>query len=292
MKNIKKKSKQCRILLTVLLVILFVLPIWVYWSNISIQTTQISISSEKIPASFKGFKIVQVSDLHNAEFGENQSKLLRKVGDVSPDIIVITGDLIDSNKTDVEKAMEFITGAVKIAPVYYVTGNHEAWTDKYVKLEEEMTRANVVILRDKVITVEKDGDFIQLLGLDDPDFTIKGNVPGESAAMIDTKLKSMQIGNGQYTILLSHRPELFDVYAANRIDLILSGHAHGGQVRLPFIGGLVAPNQGLFPTYYEGVYEKKQTKMVVSRGLGNSIIPVRINNRPELVVITLASQQK
>ncbi|HHV08973.1 MAG TPA: metallophosphoesterase [Clostridiales bacterium] len=291
MKNIKKKSKQRRMVLTVLLVIIFALPIWVYWGNISIQTTQISINSEKIPESFKGFKIVQVSDLHNTEFGQNQSKLLRKVGDASPNIIVVTGDLIDSNNIDVEKAMDFITGAVRIAPVYYVTGNHEARTDKYVKLEEEMTRAGVIILKDKVITLGHDGDFIQLLGLDDPDFTMKGDTHGESAVMIDTKLKSMQIGNGQYTILLSHRPELFDVYVSNRMDLILSGHAHGGQIRLPFIGGLVAPNQGFFPTYSEGVYEKKQTKMVVSRGLGNSIIPVRINNRPELVVITLASQQ-
>ena len=291
MKNVKKKSKQRRIVLTVLLVILFALPIWVYRGNISIQTTQISINSEKIPASFKGFKIVQVSDLHNAEFGKNQSKLLRKVEDASPDIIVVTGDLIDSSNTDVEKAMDFITGAVKIAPVYYVTGNHEAWTDKYEQLEEEITRAGVVILKDKVITLEHDGDFIQLLGLDDPDFTMKGDTYGKSAAMIDTKLKSMQIRNDQYTILLSHRPELFDVYVANRIDLILSGHAHGGQIRLPFIGGLVAPNQGFFPTYSEGVYEKMQIKMVVSRGLGNSIISVRINNRPELVVITLVSQQ-
>lgn len=104
--------------------------------------------------------------------------------------------------------------------------------------------------------------------------------------MTDAKLKDLMDEN-QYTILLSHRPELFNVYAAHSIDLILSGHAHGGQVRLPFVGGLVAPNQGLFPKYDEGIYEIGPSKMVVSRGLGNSIFPVRINNRPELVVITL-----
>jgi len=105
--------------------------------------------------------------------------------------------------------------------------------------------------------------------------------------VMDAKLKALLIEDSTYTVLLSHRPELFDVYADNNIDLVLSGHAHGGQVRLPFIDGLAAPNQGLFPQYSEGVHENNRTKMVVSRGLGNSIFPIRINNRPELVVFTL-----
>lgn len=287
MKNINHKKH--RMIFTVLLISLFIFSIWVYWGNTSIQTTQISINSKKIPASFDGFKIVQVSDLHNAEFGYNQSKLLRAVRDASPDLIAVTGDLIDSSHTDVEKAMDFINGAIHIAPIYYVTGNHEAWTHEYAKLEKRMIESGVVILKDEGTTIKYGGDSIRLLGLNDPDFTIKGDMFGESAAMIGTKLKGMLDGNSGYTILLSHRPELFQVYAANSIDLVLSGHAHGGQVRLPFVGGLVAPNQGFFPKYSEGVYEKNQTKMIVSRGLGNSIIPVRINNRPELVVITLVS---
>ncbi len=287
----KPKRKKSRVVLTVLLAILAAFSIWVYWGNTSIQTTKISINSEKIPTSFNGFRIVQVSDLHNAEFGENQSKLLQTVKNISPDMIAVTGDLIDSSHTDVEKAMDFINGAVKIAPVYYVTGNHEAWTDKYAKLKEQMTKSGVIILSDQGITIKRDGSLIRLLGLNDPDFTIKHDMFGEDAAMINTKLKDMQkqSENGEYTILLSHRPELFDVYVDNSIDLVLSGHAHGGQIRLPFLGGLVAPNQGFFPKYTAGVYEKKQTKMVVSRGLGNSIAPVRINNCPELVVITLSS---
>ena len=287
----KPKRKKRRVVLTALLAILAAFSIWVYWGNTSIQTTKISINSEKIPTSFNGFRIVQVSDLHNAEFGENQSKLLQTVKNISPDMIAVTGDLIDSSHTDVEKAMDFINGAVKIAPVYYVTGNHEAWTDKYAKLKEQMTKSGVIILSDQGITIKRDGSLIRLLGLNDPDFTIKHDMFGEDAAMINTKLKDMQkqSENGEYTILLSHRPELFDVYVDNSIDLVLSGHAHGGQIRLPFLGGLVAPNQGFFPKYTAGVYEKKQTKMVVSRGLGNSIAPVRINNCPELVVITLSS---
>lgn len=287
MKNIK--SKKHRIMRMALLIILLASAIWVYWGNVSIQATHIGINSEKIPISFNGFRIVQVSDLHNAEFGDKQSKLLSAIKDASPDLIAVTGDLIDSRHTDVEKAMDFIDGAIDIAQVYYVTGNHEARTGEYTKLKERMIGSGVILLEDESATIQLGGDTILLLGLKDPDFS---NLFRESTAMIDTKLKDMKNGSGKYTILLSHRPELFEVYAANGIDLVLSGHAHGGQVRLPFVGGLVAPNQGFFPKYSAGVYETQQTKMIVSRGLGNSIIPVRINNRPELVVITFTSLQQ
>lgn len=285
MENIKKKKR--RVILSAIVLILMAFSVWVYWGNISIQTTQITVSSEKIPASFHGFTIVQISDLHNAEFGDNQNKLLGAVTDASPDLIAITGDLIDANHTDVAKAMEFINGAAAIAPVYYVTGNHEAQTNEYKALKQQMSNAGVIILNDETAAVERSGEFIRLLGLNDPNFAATGGAY-KSTAMIDKKLNGMMGTGKEYKILLSHRPELFDVYVDNNIDLVLSGHAHGGQVRLPFIGGLVAPNQGFFPKYCEGVYEKDQTRMIVSRGLGNSIVPVRINNRPELVVVKLA----
>jgi hypothetical protein len=239
--------------------------------------------------SFNGFRIVHVSDLHNAEFGANQSRLIGAVKDVSPDLIAITGDLIDSRHTDIEKAMDFINSAVRIAPVYYVTGNHEARTKEYAKLEAQMSEAGIVILKDEGTIIERGGDSIRLFGLNDPSFALEDNRLGDNAVIIDTKLKSIPSESNEYTILLSHRPELFDVYVTNSIDLVLSGHAHGGQVRLPFVGGLVVPNQGFFPVYSDGVYEKDQTRMVVSRGLGNSIAPVRVNNRPELVIVILAS---
>ncbi|MBA4533843.1 metallophosphoesterase [Brevibacillus halotolerans] len=288
MKNIKKEKRKK--ILTILLVSLFAFSGWVYWGNTAIQTTKININNEKIPESFDGFTIVQVSDLHNAEFGNNQSRLLNAIKAVSPDFIAVTGDLIDSNHTDVAKAMEFINGAIEIGPVYYVTGNHEARSDQYAKLKQQMLEAGVIMLEDEGTTIKREGASIRLFGLNDPNFTATDDAY-ESTAMVDTKLKAMLSKNNEYTILLSHRPELFDIYAENSIDMVLSGHAHGGQVRLPFIGGLVAPNQGFFPKYSEGVHEKEQTKMIVSRGLGNSIIPVRINNRPELVVITLDHKQ-
>lgn len=279
-----KKIKKNVMLYVVAFILIFC--IWLYWGNTFIQTTYVNINSDRIPAEFYGFTIVQVSDLHNSEFGSHQTRLLNAVKAASPDIITVTGDLIDSSHTNIEIAMEFIVGAVKIAPVYFVTGNHEAWSDQYEDLKQQMIDAGVIILNDESTAIQFNGNSIQLLGLNDPDFTATDDIY-ESAYMIDTKLKSMLKDTKEYTILLSHRPELFDVYSANNIDLILSGHAHGGQIRLPFIGGLIAPNQGFFPQYYEGVYKKEHTNMIVSRGLGNSIIPLRINNPPELVVITL-----
>jgi len=282
------KGKKRRTALIVFVILLIPFLIWIYWGNTSIQVTEIGIDSKKIPESFRGFRIVQVSDLHNTEFGESQSRLLSAIKNAAPDLIAVTGDLIDSRFTDMEIAMEFVHGVTEIAPVYYVTGNHEARTDEYSELVEQLVQAGVVILNDESIEIENGSEAIRLMGVNDPEFTAQGDAYVGNAYVMDAKLTAMLTEDSTYTILLSHRPELFDVYAYNNIDLVLSGHAHGGQVRLPFIGGLAAPNQGFFPQYSEGVYEKSRTKMVVSRGLGNSIFPIRINNHPELVVITLA----
>lgn len=281
------RSKKRRTVLIVVLAILAALFLWLQWGNTSLQTTHIRLQSTKIPISFNGFTIAQVSDLHNAEFGRGQHRLLDAIRKASPDLIAVTGDLIDAHHTDVGKAMEFINGAVRIAPVYYVTGNNEAETSAYAALQEQMIDAGVVLLRNTGIEIDHEGGSILLLGLDDPDFTTMGDSAQDSAVVVDAELKKIPRTGGRYTILLSHRPELLDVYAANGIDLVLSGHAHGGQIRLPFVGGLVAPDQGLFPRYTQGVYTEDQTSMVVSRGLGNSVFPLRINDRPELTVITL-----
>ena len=143
----------------------------------------------------------------------------------------------------------------------------------------------------QAVELERDGEKITLVGLSDPDFTVRSDIFGEVPAMVSTKLESLADTESSYTILLSHRPELFESYASSGIDLVLSGHAHGGQFRLPFIGGLVAPNQGLFPKDDAGLYTESSTQMVVSRGIGNSIIPVRFNNRPEIVVVELFAGQ-
>ena len=284
MKNEKKQSKYL-ILLLLIVGIFFI--IWTLWSNKALEVNEFTIASSRIPPAFSGFRIAQVSDLHNTEFGEGNATLLKMLSESQPDIIMITGDLIDVQHTDIEIALYFAEESVKIAPTYYVTGNHEASSSQYDTLKTELKDAGVTVLEDESVYLERDGETIVLLGLDDPNFTIKGDMFSEVPAMVSTKINNMLKQNTMYSILLSHRPELFETYVACGIDLVLSGHAHGGQFRLPFIGGLIAPNQGLFPRYDAGLFTDGNTNMIVSQGLGNSIIPIRFNNRPEIVLIEL-----
>lgn len=274
-------------MLCVIGTIFFILLIWTVWGNKALMVSTISISSSHIPAAFSGFRIAQVSDLHNSEFGKNNTELLKLLSESRPDIIAITGDLIDANHTDVGIALGFAQESVRIAPTYYATGNHEAASPQYDTLKAGLEEAGVIVLEDEAVSLERNGETITLLGLGDPDFTVKGDMFGETSAMVSTKLKNLDDGEGGYTILLSHRPELFETYVNCGIDLVFAGHAHGGQFRLPFISGLVAPNQGLFPQYDAGLYTDGSTSMVVSRGIGNSIIPFRFNNRPEIVLVEL-----
>ena len=284
------RRKILKIIVSFLFILAFLyMSIWILWGNTALMVNEIIISSGHIPSVFSSFRIAQVSDLHNAEFGEDNEKLLQMLSECDPDIIVITGDLVDANHTDIDVALAFADEAVKIAPTYYVTGNHEAVISRYDVLKSGLETAGVIVLEDEAISLERNGDSIILIGLSDPDATIKGDLFGEVPAMVSTKLRSLMEGNSGYTVLLSHRPELFETYVSNSIDLVLSGHAHGGQFRLPFVGGLIAPNQGLLPKYDAGLYTGCNTKMVVSRGIGNSIIPIRFNNRPEIVVVTLIS---
>ena len=273
--------------LCAIIAIFFVLPIWTIWGNTALTMNNMKISSSRIPAAFSGFRIAQVSDLHNAEFGKGNKKLLELLSESKPDIIVITGDLVDAGHTDIDVALDFAKGAVSVAPVYYVTGNHEASLSLYNELKTGLKTIGVVVLEDEKIQLNRDKEVITIIGLSDPNFTLKGDIFGEASAMVSTKLNSLTDDESIYTILLSHRPELFESYAHCNIDLVLSGHAHGGQFRLPFIGGLIAPDQGIFPKYDAGLFTNGSTNMIVSRGLGNSIIPIRFNNRPEVIITEL-----
>ena len=285
-----KKEKQRKCLILLFAVISIVLIIWTLWGNTALEVNEITVTSGRIPQVFSGFRIAQVSDLHNAEFGEDNVLLLQMLYKSNPDIIVITGDLVDSSRTDIDIALAFAGEAVKIAPAYYVTGNHEAAISRYDALKSGLETAGVIVLEDEAVSLEYQGESITLIGLSDPNATIKGDLFGEVPAMVSTKLRNLMDGDSGYTVLLSHRPELFETYVSSGVDLVLSGHAHGGQFRLPFVGGLAAPNQGLFPKYDAGLYTGGDTNMVVSRGIGNSIIPIRFNNRPEIVVVELLSK--
>ena len=285
MKKLSKKGVP----LIVSIALLVGLCVWTIWGNTALEINEYKIMSDKIPEAFSGFRIAQVSDLHNAEFGEDNEKLITMLSQTDPDIIVITGDLIDSRRTDVEIALKFAQQAVRIAPVYYVSGNHEARVMEYEELKKSLMDAGVTVLDNQKVEISREGENITLMGIDDPSFQ-ESYLFGDAEGVAKQAISDLKGESDGYTILLSHRPELFDVYVDAGIDLVFSGHAHGGQFRLPFIGGLVAPNQGFFPKYDAGQFAEENTTILVSRGVGNSIIPIRFNNRPEIVVVQLESQ--
>ena len=256
------------------------------WGNTAVELNRYTISVAELPEAFDGFRIAHISDLHNTEIGNNNEKLISKLKDADPDIIVITGDMIDSRNTDVDIALNFAKEAVEIAPCYYVSGNHEARVSEYSELKEGLTELNVTLLENSKVKIELCGEAITLAGVDDPSFSTD-YLFGDDESIMNGKLNELLGDEDGYTILLSHRPELFETYCRSKADLIFSGHAHGGQFRIPFIGGIAAPHQGLFPEYDSGLYVKGNTKMIVSRGVGNSIIPFRVNNRPEIILVEL-----
>ena len=274
--------KRRMMILIAAAVVLLALLIWTIWGNKALVTTELTVRSKALPESFDGFKIAQVSDLHNTEFGAGNEKLFALLREAEPDIIVITGDLIDSRHTDVDAAVIFVEGASEISPVYFVTGNHESRLD-FEDIAPRLSDAGAVLLRSEAVYLEHSGEHIMLAGIDDPAFVRTG---GEAAERAEAELELLPEPEG-FTILLAHRPDLVETYADWDADLVFSGHAHGGQVRLPLIGALYAPGQGFFPDYTAGLYQVNSTQMIVSRGLGNSLIPLRFNNRPELVIATL-----
>ena len=279
-------KKKRIIVFAVVVAFLLVLFVWSAWGNTLLELNTYTISSGRLPKAFDGYRIAHISDLHNTEMGKDNKKLLDMLREAKPDIIAITGDLIDSRNTDIEIALKFTGAAMEIAPCYYVTGNHEARVSEYDELKEGMIELGVAVLEDGCIELEQSGETITLLGVNDPSFQTD-YLFGDSKTVMQSKLQEIINEEETYTILLSHRPELFEVYRESKVDLVLSGHAHGGQFRLPFVGGLVAPNQGLFPKYDAGLYTEDNTNMIVSRGIGNSILPFRFNNRPEVILIEL-----
>ena len=206
-------------------------------------------------------------------YGINQSYLISRIKAAKPNIIVITGDLVDRNTADVDNAMAFVERAVEIAPVFYAD------------LMIRMGKVGVVELENGTYTIISGQGAITIAGIRDPAFDWSRS----SADTADAEIKKVLEGkdSSQVTILLSHRPELLKTYAANGLDLVLTGHAHGGQVRLPFVGPVYSPSQGLFPKLTSGLYREGETQMYVSRGIGNGIAPYRFNDGPELAVLIL-----
>ena len=259
------------------------LGLFFYWQNNGLMLNRMTYQGD-IPEAFDGYKILHLSDLQNKVYRGNQAPLLKKIRASEPDMIVFTGDLLDRHegRTDVDSAMAFIHEIKDIATVYFVSAKHEHQSGAWEELLERLVESGVTVLDNGKSIIEKDGDTITLIGLADK----KVN------QHFDKILHMLMAGQAEsFNILLSHRPELFETYVAENLDLVFSGHAHGGQFVIPVLRqGIFAPHQGFFPKYTEGMHEKDGTVMIVSRGLGNSGFPIRIFNRPELIEVTLTKK--
>lgn len=246
------------------------------WQNNTITVTEYVFKTEKA-GEFAGTRIVHVSDLHNKRFGKANIRSVSKIKSLNPNIIVISGDLVDSRHTDIPAALEFIRLISEIAPVYYTAGNHEhRFNDEQFKsLMEQIEEAGAIVLENETTLIVKNGEKLYISGLADGK-----NIPERATFLLSGTEDGL-------SILISHRPQFVSEYAEAGADLTFSGHAHGGQVHLPFIGGLIAPDQGLFPKYTEGMHYFGDSATVISRGMGNSLLPMRINNPPEIVVVDI-----
>ena len=262
-----------------------------YRSILMIETTEITVKDCKIPKAFSGYRILQISDLHEAQFGSEQEELLDRVKTIGADCVALTGDFVGGKDTDLKKILRFFRNLSSISFCCYVTGNHETRLDApdLERLLGGMTAYGIEVLRGKMVSVSRGEDSIQILGIDDPGF-INDEKYERDAQTVRDAIQSIPYDSSLFTLLLSHRPEVMGVYAELGIDLVLCGHTHGGQIRIPGIGAFYVPMQGWFPKYDCGMYQEGNTRMYISRGLGTSVVPFRLFNPPELVVITLENE--
>lgn len=265
----------------------------------NIECVSYEIKNKKIPTEFDEFKIVQISDLHNRNFGINNNILLDKIDSLKPDIICITGDLIDGCSDDFSVALKFIKDLSKRYKVYYIIGNHEqkAMFNKYKNIYKEYFKLlediNIVNLENEKIQINKGKSSINLYGLVVPykyyPYLFNKNYKNKKLdfTKFDVEKSLGKINNKEYNILLAHTPFFFKGYSGWGADLVLSGHVHGGIIRIPFKGGLLSPNREFFPEYDLGEYNIDSSTMIVSKGLGGSKTIPRINCTPEIVEIIL-----
>lgn len=281
----KRKSRPGRRGLRLLLALALVLlagGLFFYDQQNRIQTETITAASDRLPAGFDGYRIVQISDLHGKEFGEDNHILLEKTAELEPDLIAITGDVIDD--PDQMGILEPLArGLAAIAPTFYVTGNHEWAIREAATVKSLMEEYGVTVLSNEYLKLERGGDTIVLAGIDDPNGPYDQKTPEELSGEIHAAL------GDPYVLLLAHRNEYYQVYGQCGFDLTLCGHVHGGLIRLPFTDGLIDnTRRRLFPTHTAGLYPLDGGgTLMVSRGLGNGGISFRLFNRPHLPVIVL-----
>ena len=271
-----------------LLILLAVGWCFLQWQLWGIQVTVTQVGVHGLPDGFEGLRIVQISDLHGHEYGQDSEALLALVAQQAPEFIVVTGDLIDQ-ESHLAMVPALARGLAAIAPTYYVTGNHEWAVGGVPRLKGILTECGVTVLSNQYVTLERNGDSLVLAGVDDPNGYADQKTPEELYGEIQREAGDL------CTILLAHRNDRFDQYAAAGYDLVISGHAHGGIVRLPFTDGLLGTYRKLFPTWTAGVYTLGDSTLFVSRGLGNNTVPIhgfRLFNRPDLAVLELTGEER
>ncbi|MBQ9122965.1 MAG: metallophosphoesterase [Lachnospiraceae bacterium] len=268
--------KRFKKIILLLLGMIFIL-ILILGFNTSLEVTNYTYKNTKIPDSFHGYKIAFISDLHHENFGENQSTLLEAIISQSPDIVVMTGDIVDEDHTDMKPVEDLLKGLSQKYPIYYVSGNHDicaAAAKQYQALQSLFETYGVIDLDDKQVSLEKNEETIRMTG------SMWRSIYVEDY---------LELADPSYfNILLYHGSDIFDYVAPFGYDLVLSGHTHGGIIRLPFIGGLITNTRDFMPSYAGGAYKQGISTLISSRGLGDAIIP-RFNNRPELVIVTLVN---
>ncbi len=256
---------------------------WQMW-GVEVTHTQVAVSG--LPQGFVGMRMVHLSDLHGHVYGENHQDLLRRVAEQKPELIALTGDVIDqASQRGILPALA--QGLSAIAPTYFVTGNHEWAVGDVGRTKGILEENGVTVLSNQYTLLERNGDQVVLAGVDDPNGYADQKTPGELYQEIAAAHP------GLCTILLAHRNNLFDQYAACGYDLILAGHAHGGIVRLPFTDGMFGPGRQMFPTWTAGVYTLGESTLFATRGLGNNTTPIpgfRLFNQPEIAVLELVAQ--
>ena len=271
-----------------LLILLAVGWCFLQWQLWGIQVTVTRVGVHGLPDGLEGLRIVQISDLHGHEYGQDSEALLALVAQQVPEFIVVTGDLIDQ-ESHLAMVPALARGLAAIAPTYYVTGNHEWAVGGVPRLKGILTECGVTVLSNQYVTLERNGDSLVLAGVDDPNGYADQKTPEELYGEIQREAGDL------CTILLAHRNDRFDQYAAAGYDLVISGHAHGGIVRLPFTDGLLGTDRKLFPTWTAGVYTLGDSTLFVSRGLGNNTVPIhgfRLFNRPDLAVLELTGEER
>lgn len=281
-KGKKHRGRGCLTALIILALIAAAAAFLIKDSREDLEISRYEVNSQKLPESFDGFKIVQLSDLHGAEFGEDGMELVDKVGSLEPDMIALTGDFV-TDEGDLAAVEKLAARLVKLCPVYFVSGNHEFGSGLAVKVRNILERAGVKYLSNEYLTISRGEDGILLGGVEDPLDYADMLSPDELAQ------KMNDAAPDAFKILLGHRNYWMTEYPELPVDLIFCGHAHGGLIRIPGVGGLIGTDRRLFPDFDAGEYNNGRYTLIVSRGLGNSVPIPRVFNRPEIVCVELSS---